>query len=278
MLAPEPPEDGSLSLGTDRGSTSGPVVNLSPIQSSAYSEPYPGEPDETWRDIPPGVEDEGGHPVEEYRLPPASLANAWTEASPGVYQVLRPATLEELGGYRVIPPPPEALDWITQCVNHHADPSISLSWPQDVRVAQAVLGCTTSAGLMEQAIQRYGANRGCVQQAYSDDYSVIAGQGNSWTRCPTIGNPTPLDGRPFAEKCRDAVLHGLALKGHSPLEQVAADVCPLFEAGLAAHLAVPGATRLCVEHWVLNDVLNTEAPGAVPGLQEHVGVNANGAC
>jgi hypothetical protein len=131
---------------------------------------------------------------------------------------------------------------------------------------------------MEQAIQRYGAERECVQKAYSDDYSVVDGQGNSWTQCPTIGNPTPLDGRPFAEKCRDAVFRGLELKGHPRRERTAATACERFEADLAAHLAVPGSTRLCVEHWVLNAVLNAEAPGAVPGLHQHVGVNANGTC
>ncbi len=238
----------------------------------------PPESDPDWKDVAPGATDEGGSSGGEYHSPPESLESAWTETSPGEYRVLRPATAEELGGFRVIPPPPEAEDWMSRCVNHHADPSLSSSWPQEVRASQAVLGCTTSAGLMEHAVQRYGADRGCVQRAYSDDYDVVDGEGNSWTQCPTIGNPTPLDGRSFAEKCRDVVLRGLELKGHSPSETIATDTCPLFEADLAAHLAVPGTTRLCAEHWVLNAVLNAEAPGAVPGLQQHVGVNTNGTC
>ena len=242
-----------------------------PAVDGSSSDPY-------WRDVPLGAADEGGISPGEYQLPSASLESAWTEDTSGGYQVLRPATLEELDGFRVVSPPPEALDWMTRCVNHHADPSAASAWPQDVRVSQAVLGCTTSAGLMEQAIQRYGAERECVQRAYSDDYSVVGEQGNSWTQCPTIGNPTPLDGRPFAEKCRDAVFRGLELKGHPRLEKIAADTCELFESELAAHLAVPGTTRLCVEHWVLNAVLDAEAPGSVPGLHDHVGVNTNGTC
>lgn len=277
-LTPGLPEDWTLSPRASRATASGPVVNHPPGHSHRHSAADGSSSDSNWRDIPPGAADEGGISPGEYQMPPTSLKSAWTEDSSGGYQVLRPATLEELGGFRVVSPPPEAWDWMTRCVNHHADPSASSIWPRDVRVAQAVMGCTTSAGLMEQAIQRYGAERGCVEQAYSDDYSVVGGQGNSWTQCPTIGNPTPLDGRPFAEKCRDAVLRGLELKGHPQRERTAADACELFEADLAAHLAVPGTTRLCVEHWVLNAVLNAEAPGAVPGLHQHVGVNTSGTC
>ena len=272
------PKDWTLSPRASRASVSGPVVNHPPGHSHSHSAADGSSSDPNWRDIPPGAADEGGISPNEYQLPPASVESAWTEDSSGGYQVIRPATLEELDGFRVVSPPPEALDWMTRCVNHHADPSVASPWPQDVRVSQAVLGCTTSAGLMEQAIQRYGADRECVQQAYSDDYSVVGGQGNSWTQCPTIGNPTPLDGRPFAEKCRDAVLRGLEIKGHPRRERTAADACELFEADLAAHLAVPGTTRLCVEHWVLNAVLNAEAPGAVPGLHQHAGVNTSGTC
>ena len=274
----ELPEEWTLNTGASGTSVSDPVVNHPPGHSHSHPVADESSSDPIWQDIPPGAADEGGTSAGAYQLPPASLESAWTEDSSGGYQVLRPATLEELDGFRVISPPPEAWDWMTRCVNHHADPSASSPWPQDVRVSQAVLGCTTSAGLMEQAIQRYGAERECVQQAYSDDYSVVGGQGNSWTQCPTIGNPTPLDGRPFAEKCRDAVLRGLELKGHTRLEKIAADTCVLFEADLAAHLAVPGTTRLCAEHWMLNAVLNAEAPGAVPGLQQHMGVNTSGTC
>ncbi len=272
------PEDWTLSTPASRARASGPVVNHPHGHSHPHTAEDGSSSDPHWRDIPPGAADEGGISPGKYQLPPASLESAWTEDSSGGYQVLRPATLEELDGFRVVSPPPEALDWMTRCVNHHADPSVASPWPQNVRVSQAVLGCTTSAGLMEQAIQRYGADRECVQQAYSDDYSVVGGQGSSWTQCPTIGNPTPLDGRPFAEKCRDAVLRGLELKGHPRRERTATDACELFEADLAAHLAVPGTTRLCVEHWVLNAVLNAEAPGAVPGLHQHVGVNTSGTC
>ncbi|WP_419919391.1 hypothetical protein [Candidatus Poriferisocius sp.] len=267
---PESPE------GTVAGHGPSGSVSHHHDQPAAAADPPESAPD--WRDTPPGATDEGGNHSEEYHLPPESLKSAWTEVSPGQYRVLRPATQEELGGFRVILPPPEAVDWMTGCVNHHADSSDSSAWSQEVRVSQAVLGCTTSAGLMEHAIQRYGADRECVQRAYSDDYNAVGGQGNSWTQCPTIGNPSPLDGRSFAEKCRDAVLRGLELKGHSRSEKIAADTCPLFEADLAAHLAVPGTTRLCAEHWVLNAVLNAEAPGSVPGLQKHVGVNTNGTC
>ncbi len=272
------PTNWTLSPRASSASSMDPVVNHSP----GHSHPDPAadewSSEATWRDIPPGADDEGGTSDGEYQLPPPSLESAWTEDSTGEYQVLRPATREELGGFRVVSPPAEALGWMTRCVNHHADPPASSPWPQDVRASQAVLGCTTSAGLMEQAIQRYGAERECVQQAYSDDYSVVGGQGNSWTQCPTIGNPTPLDGRPFAEKCRDVVFRGLVLKGQPRLERIAADTCELFEADLVAHLAVPGTTELCAEHWVLNAVLDAEAPGAVPGLHQHVGVNTSGTC
>ena len=272
------PAEGPLNPETGGEAVSDPVVNHPPSPARADSAQRPQGHGLGWRDIAPGAADEGGHGQEEYSLPPGSLKDAWVEVSPHTYRVVRPATGEELGGFRVIPPPPDDLGWITRCVNHHADPAVDSSWPQDVRVSQAVLGCTASAGLMEQAIQRYGADRECVQQAYSDDYNVFGGQGNSWTQCPTIGNPTPLDGRPFAEKCRDMVLRGLELKGHPRSERVAAETCPLFEADLNAHLSEPGVTRLCAEHWVLNDVLNAEAPGAVPGLQDHVGVNTSGTC
>ena len=275
---PEFPAGWTLSLRARQTNSAEPVVNHPHTQSHSHPVADKSGSDSIWRDIPPGAADEGGHSADEYQLPPASLESAWTEDSSGGYRVLRPATRNELGGFRVISPPPAARDWMTRCVNRHADPSVSSPWPQDVRVSQAVLGCTTSAGLMEQAIQLYGAERGCVQQAYSDDYSVVNGQGNSWTQCPTIGNPTPLDGRPFAEKCRDAVLRGMELKGHPPLEEIAASACVLFEADLAAHLEVPGATLRCAEHWVLNAVLKAEAPGAVPGLQQHAGVNTNGTC
>ena len=277
---PEFPEEWTLSLRARRANSAEPVVNHPHSHPHTHSHPVADESrlDSIWQDIPPGAADEGGASAGKYQLPPASLENAWTEVSPGEYRVLRPATLEELDGFRVMSPPSEARDWMTRCVNHHADPSAASPWPQDVRVSQAVMGCTTSAGLMEQAIHRYGAERSCVQLAYSDDYSVINGQGSSWTQCPTIGNPTPLDGRPFAEKCRDTVLRGLELKGHPPLEEIAAGACVRFEADLAAHLEVPGATRLCAEHWVLNAVLNAEAPGSVPGLQQHAGVNTNGTC
>ncbi len=280
ILDPELPKDWTLSLRADRASIADPVVNHSHDHAHSHSAPIvdESESDPIWRDIAPGAADEGGTGSDRYQLPPASLKDAWTEVSSGRYRVLRPATEEELDGYRVIAPPPEAKDWMSRCVNHHADPSVTSPWPQDVRVSQAVLGCTTSAGLMEQAVQRYGAERGCVQQAYSDDYSVINGQGNSWTQCPTIGNPTPLDGRPFAEKCREVVFRGLEVKGHPRVEKVAADTCGLVEADLDAHLAVPGTTRLCAEHWLLNAVLNAEAPGAVPGLQQHTGVNSNETC
>ena len=272
----------TLGLRAHRANSADPVVNHPHTDSHSHTHAHPvadeSGSDSIWQDIPPGAADEGGVGVGEYQLPPASLESAWTEVSPGEYRVLRPATLDELDGFRVVSPPSEARDWMTRCVNHHADPSAASPWPQDVRVSQAVMGCTSSAGLMEQAIQRYGAERNCVQQAYSDDYSVINGQGNSWTQCPTIGNPTPLDGRSFAEKCRDTVLRGLELKGHPQREEIAAGACVQFEADLAAHLEVPGATRLCAEHWVLNAVLNAEAPGAVPGLQQHAGVNTNGTC
>ena len=268
----------TLSPRTSGASALGPVVNHTPGHTHSHSVSDESSSDPIWQDIPPGAADEGGTSAGQYQLPPASLESAWTEDSSGEYQVLRPATLEEMGGFRVISPPPEAWDWMTRCVNHHADPAASSPWPQDVRASQAVLGCTTSAGLMEQAIQRYGAERECVQQAYADDYSVVGGQGNSWTQCPTIGNPTPLDGRPFAEKCRDVVFRGLVLKGQPRLERIAADTCEPFEADLVAHLAVPGTTELCAEHWVLNAVLDAEAPGAVPGLHQHVGVNTSGTC
>lgn len=273
---PEFPEEWTLSLGARRANAAAPVVN----HNHNHSLPVVNESgsDSIWRDIPPGAADEGGASAGEYQLPPASLESAWTEVSPGEYRVLRSATLEELDGFRVMSPSSEARDWMTRCVNYHADPSAASPWPQKVRVSQAVLACTTSAGLMEQAIQRYGAGRGCVQRAYSDDYNVVNGQGNSWTQCPTIGNPTPLDGRPFGEKCRDTVLRGLDLKGHPPQEEIAAGACVRFEADLAVHLEVPGVTRRCAEHWVLNAVLNAEAPGAVPGLQQHEGVNTNGTC
>ena len=275
---PEFPEEWTLSLRTRRANSAEPVVNHPHTHSHSHPVADESRLDSIWRDIPPGAADEGGASAGEYQLPPVSLESAWTEVSPGEYRVLRPATLEELGGFRVVSPPSEARDWMTRCVNHHADPSAASPWPQEVRVSQAVLACTTSAGLMEQAIQRYGAERGCVQQAYSDDYSVVNGRGNSWTQCPTIGNPTPLDGRPFGEKCRDTVLRGLELKGHPPREDVAVESCVLFGTDLAALFEVPGATRICVEHWVLNAALNAEAPGSVPGLQQHAGVNTNGTC
>ncbi|WP_419925616.1 hypothetical protein [Candidatus Poriferisocius sp.] len=277
LPTPELPEGWTLSLGSGGGDISDPVVN----QPSTHSHPDPvadgQEPDPSWKDIAPGATDEGGHSP-GYRPPPASVRSAWTEVSPGEYQVLRPATLEELGGFRVMSPPPEALDWMTRCVNYHAAPPDSSSWPEDERVAHAVLNCTTSAGLMEQSIQRYGADRGCVQQAYSDDYRADGVHGNSWTQCPTIGNPTPLDGRPFAEKCRDVVFRGLEIKGHPKMEKIATESCVLFEANLAALLEVPGITRLCAEHWTLNSALNAEAPGAVPGMHQHVGMNTNETC
>lgn len=278
LSEPEFPEEWTLSLRARRANSAEPVVNHPHTHSHSHPVADESSSDSIWRDIPPGAADEGGTGAGKYQLPPASLESSWTEVSPGEYRVLRPATLDELDGFRVVSPPSEARDWMTRCVNHHADPSAASPWPQDVRVSQAVMGCTSSAGLMEQAIQRYGAERNCVQQAYSDDYSVINGQGNSWTQCPTNGNPTPLDGRSFAEKCRDTVLRGLELKGHPPQEETAAGACEQFEADLAAHLEVPGATRLCAEHWVLNAVLNAEAPGSVPGLQQHVGVNTNGTC
>ena len=113
ILDPELPKDWTLSLRADRASIADPVVNHSHDHAHSHSAPIvdESESDPIWRDIAPGAADEGGTGSDRYQLPPASLKDAWTEVSSGRYRVLRPATEEELDGYRVIAPPPEAKDW-----------------------------------------------------------------------------------------------------------------------------------------------------------------------